>query len=122
MSDKKVAVAFGGGGARGISHIWIMEALDELGVKPVALSGTSIGALAAVCYASGYSGVDLRAYMLDLFGNTGKVLSRFLETPPTQLLTALFGAKSHGQLEPVRSGLDGRKLYATRYQKGFQRP
>ena len=82
MSDKTVAVAFGGGGARGISHIWVMEALDELGVRPVALSGTSIGALAAVCYASGYSGAELRAYMLDLFGNTGEVLSRFWKHRP----------------------------------------
>lgn len=104
MSDKKVAVAFGGGGARGISHIWIMEALDELGVKPVALSGTSIGALAAVCYASGYSGVDLRAYMLDLFGNTGEVLSRFWKHRPrsfSRLFSVQNPMANWSQFDPV---------------------
>ena len=104
MSDKRVAVAFGGGGARGISHIWIMEALDELGVKPVALSGTSIGALAAVCYASGYSGADLRTYMLDLFGNTGEVLSRFWKHRPrsfTRLFSVQNPMANWSQFDPV---------------------
>lgn len=82
MSDKTVAVAFGGGGARGLSHIWVMEALDELGVTPVALSGTSIGALAAVCYASNIRGKDLRQYVLDLFGNRSEVWSRFWQSRP----------------------------------------
>lgn len=41
----RYAVAFGGGGARGISHIQVIEALDELGIRPVAISGSSIGAI-----------------------------------------------------------------------------
>ena len=82
MSDKRIAVAFGGGGARGLAHIWVMEALDELGIRPAALSGTSIGALAAVCYASDIRGADLRNYILTLFGNRGEVLSRFWKNRP----------------------------------------
>ena len=70
--------------------------------KPVALSGTSTwGALAAVCYASGYSGADLRTYMLDLFGNTGEVLSRFWKHRPRSFTRLFSVQKSHGQLEPV---------------------
>ena len=41
---KSFALALGGGGARGIAHIAVIEALDELGVRPVAVAGTSIGA------------------------------------------------------------------------------
>ncbi|PLW75040.1 patatin-like phospholipase family protein [Cohaesibacter celericrescens] len=82
MTDNTIGIAFGGGGARGLSHIWVMEALDELGLKPVALSGTSIGALAAVCYASGITGAELRAYMLEVFGNRNEVLSRFWRSRP----------------------------------------
>ena len=44
-SSPSLAVALGGGGARGIAHIAILEALDELGVRPLAISGTSIGAI-----------------------------------------------------------------------------
>lgn len=82
MSEKTVAIAFGGGGARGLSHIWVIEALNELGVKPVALSGTSIGALAAVCCASGMKGAELRSYVEDLFGNRSEVWSRFWQSRP----------------------------------------
>ena len=35
-SDPSFAVAFGGGGARGLSHIHVIEALDELGIRPTA--------------------------------------------------------------------------------------
>ncbi|RUU07274.1 patatin-like phospholipase family protein, partial [Mesorhizobium sp. M6A.T.Ca.TU.002.02.2.1] len=34
-------IAFGGGGARGLAHIHVIEALDELGIRPVAISGSS---------------------------------------------------------------------------------
>ncbi|WP_316861568.1 patatin-like phospholipase family protein [uncultured Cohaesibacter sp.] len=103
MSDKKVAIAFGGGGARGLSHIWIMEALDELGVRPSALSGTSIGALAAVCYGSGIRGADLRDYLLETFSNTGEVLSRFWKHRPrsfSDLLSVQNPRASWAQFDP----------------------
>ncbi len=40
---KTFALALGGG--RGLAHIVVVEALDEMGVKPLAIAGTSIGAL-----------------------------------------------------------------------------
>ncbi|MFZ3307948.1 MAG: patatin-like phospholipase family protein, partial [Xanthobacteraceae bacterium] len=54
------ALALGSGGARGLAHIAILEALDQMGVKPVALAGTSIGALIGAAYAAGLSGHDIR--------------------------------------------------------------
>ena len=39
------AVAFGGGGARGFAHIHVIEALDEMGIRPAAIAGSSIGAI-----------------------------------------------------------------------------
>ena len=42
---KTFALALGAGGARGLAHIAVIEALDEMGVKPAAIAGTSIGAL-----------------------------------------------------------------------------
>lgn len=40
-----VAIALGGGGARGLAHIHVIEVLDELGIRPVLISGASIGAI-----------------------------------------------------------------------------
>jgi len=77
-STPSVAVALGGGGARGISHIAVLEALDELGVKPVALAGTSIGAIIGAAYASGIEARDLRAYTLVVMRNRSQVMAKLL--------------------------------------------
>src|ERR1700685_398501 len=61
-SSPSIAVALGGGGARGIAHIAILEALDELGIKPRAISGTSIGAIVGAAYVSGIEAAHLRAH------------------------------------------------------------
>ena len=44
-SSPRIALVLGGGGARGLAHIAVLEALDELGLKPVLITGTSIGAV-----------------------------------------------------------------------------
>ena len=48
----KIALALGGGAGLGWAHIGVLHALHERGVKVAAVSGTSIGALAAVCLAA----------------------------------------------------------------------
>lgn len=56
---KRVGLALGGGGAKGLSHIAFLKALDELGVRPAVISGTSIGAVIGGLYAAGVSGAGL---------------------------------------------------------------
>jgi NTE family protein len=74
--SKTIALALGGGGARGIGHIAVLEALDEIGVRPVAIAGTSIGALIGAAYAAGMSGRDIRRYVIDLAHNRTDVVRR----------------------------------------------
>lgn len=57
---KTFALAFGAGGARGLAHIAIVEALDEMGIKPVAIAGSSIGAVIGAGYAAGLTGRVMR--------------------------------------------------------------
>ena len=57
---KKIGLALGGGGARGLAHIQIFEALDELGIRPHRMAGASIGAVMGALYASGLSGLEIR--------------------------------------------------------------
>jgi NTE family protein len=61
-----IAIALGGGGARGLAHIPILEALDELGVRPKVIAGTSIGAIFAAAYAAGLSGREIRAHTYEV--------------------------------------------------------
>jgi len=58
---KKIGLALGGGGAKGLAHIPMLEVLDELGIKPHCIAGTSIGAIVGSIYACGYSAETIRA-------------------------------------------------------------
>lgn len=55
-----IGLALGGGGARGLAHILMLEVFDELGLKPTIIAGTSIGALFGAAYASGLAAKDIR--------------------------------------------------------------
>jgi NTE family protein len=57
-----IALALGGGGARGLAHILMLEALDEMGIRPTLIVGTSIGAVFGAAYASGLSAKLIRAH------------------------------------------------------------
>jgi NTE family protein len=63
---KSFALALGGGGARGFAHIAVIEALEEMGVKPVAIAGVSIGAAIGAAYASGVSAKTLRRRAIEI--------------------------------------------------------
>jgi len=64
-----IALALGGGGARGLAHIPILEAFDELGIRPKITAGTSIGAIFAAAYASGLTGRQIRAHTMEVLKN-----------------------------------------------------
>ncbi|MEY9789446.1 putative acylesterase/phospholipase RssA [Sinorhizobium fredii] len=49
----KIAIALGGGAARGWAHIGVLRALDEEGIEVGMIAGTSIGALVGGCYLAG---------------------------------------------------------------------
>jgi NTE family protein len=53
MSDCKIGLALGGGSARGWSHIGVLRALNEAGIFPDIIAGTSIGAVVGGCYVAG---------------------------------------------------------------------
>ena len=67
-----LGLALGSGGAKGFAHIVVLEALDDLGLVPSAISGSSVGALAGALYAAGMSGKEIRTFLLkrlaDRFG------------------------------------------------------
>ncbi|MBX9588466.1 MAG: patatin-like phospholipase family protein [Hyphomonadaceae bacterium] len=63
-----IALALGGGGARGLAHILMLEVFDELGLKPKVIAGTSIGALFGAAYASGLSARLIKAHTEEVLG------------------------------------------------------
>lgn len=67
-SGPRIGVALGGGSARGLTHIPYIEAMDELGLKPAVISGTSIGALIGAGWASGMTGLEIREHAFNVLG------------------------------------------------------
>ncbi len=63
----RVGLALGGGGAKGLAHIPMLEALDELGIRPHRIAGTSIGAIIGSLYAGGLSGTRIRGLVEQFF-------------------------------------------------------
>jgi len=55
----RMCLALGGGAARGFAHIGVIQVLEESGIKPHCVAGTSAGSLVAALYASGLSGTEL---------------------------------------------------------------
>ena len=74
----KVVVVLSGGGARGIAHIAILEALEEQGIPIDMVIGTSMGALVGGLYAAGYSPGELRTLMAET-----DLLGLFVHSPLT---------------------------------------
>jgi NTE family protein len=76
--DPSVAIALGSGGARGIAHVIALEALDELGIRPAAIAGTSMGAVIGAAYAAGLEAHDIRSHVLKVLRNRSNVLGKLL--------------------------------------------
>jgi NTE family protein len=55
MRELKLGLALGAGGTKGAAHVGVMKVLDEAGIKPDVVVGTSIGSLYGGCYAVGRS-------------------------------------------------------------------
>jgi NTE family protein len=75
---KSFALALGAGGARGLAHIAVFEALDEMGLKPAAIAGSSIGALAGAVYAAGMDGKAIRRHVIGLAHDRAEVWRRLM--------------------------------------------
>ena len=56
----KIGLALGGGAARGFAHVGVIQVLEEAGISPVLVTGTSAGSLVAALYASGKNGAQLQ--------------------------------------------------------------
>lgn len=68
LNNKKpvIALVLGSGGARGYAHIGVIEALEQHGIQPDFIVGTSAGSIVGSIYASGKSAVELRQIALDM--------------------------------------------------------
>lgn len=100
--DPTFAVALGGGGARGLAHIHVINALDELGIRPVAISGSSIGAIMGAGMAAGFTGGEIEDYARSVLGKTAEVAARMWRARPGSLSEVVRGGVRIGQFNVER--------------------
>ncbi len=88
MAEKqyKIGLVLSGGGARGFAHLGFLQALNDAGIFPDIISGTSAGALAGVFYADGYSPREILHLM-----NTGSRLDFMKPALPREGLLQIGG-------------------------------
>ncbi len=65
-SNTQFGLVLSGGGTRGMAHIGAIKAMEEYGIRPSHIAGTSSGAVVGAFYAAGYSSEE----MLDFFKKT----------------------------------------------------
>lgn len=73
----KLGIALSGGGIRGIAHAGVLQALEDNGIKPDIIGGTSCGSIIAAMYAVGYSPY----HIFLLCKRYGKIIAKANATP-----------------------------------------
>ncbi|HLN20746.1 MAG TPA: patatin-like phospholipase family protein [Bacteroidales bacterium] len=81
-----IGLVLSGGGARGYAHLGFLEALNEAGIYPDVIAGTSAGAIAGALYADGYSPREIL-----LFTNSAKRFDLMKPTLPRESLLQISG-------------------------------
>jgi len=99
----ELGMVLSGGGARGLAHVGVLQAMAEEGLEPQLLAGTSSGAIIAALHAAGYSGDEILEFFVEknplrlaklslakpgIF-DTEKVVGDFLEYFPENSFEAL---------------------------------
>ena len=64
----EIGLVLGGGGARGFAHIGVLRALDEHGIRPVAIAGCSMGGIVGALYAAGHTPLEIEHMFEDISG------------------------------------------------------
>lgn len=95
-------IAFGGGGARGLAHIHVVEVFDELGIKPVVIAGSSIGAIIGAAMAAGLTGYEIRDYAHSILSRRSEVAMRIWRAKPDSLTELMQGGLHVSQFNVER--------------------
>jgi NTE family protein len=99
MTAPTIALALGAGGARGLAHIAVLEAFDELGIKPVAVAGASIGAMIGAAHAAGMSASAIRTHALDVLRDRATLMGSLLGARAGRLADVLTGFGNPFQID-----------------------
>lgn len=104
MKNKKIGLCLSGGGSRGFAHLGALQAMDELGIKPSMISGSSAGALVAAIYAQGVSPKEAFEYLskINLFRSLRFAFNKFGLFELNKAASALKTLVPHNSFEGLK--------------------
>ena len=85
-----------------MAHIHVIEALDELGIRPAVISGSSIGAIMGAGMAAGMAGKDIRAYASKVLARRSEVAARIWRARPAKFSEMMETGLRLGQFNAER--------------------
>lgn len=103
---KKLGFALGAGGSRGVAHIGFLQAMQENGIEPDCIAGSSMGSVVGACYAAGMSVEEMKNVVfelkaldiLDISGNVLKNQALFKSKKMRAKLGEYLGEKTFEEL------------------------
>ena len=101
ISNRAVGLVLGGGGARGLAHIGVLQALEDSGVPVDVIGGTSMGSAMAAAYARGWKPQKILEFASEALADTKAV--RDIDFP---MLSILAGRKLNSQLQAIFDDID----------------
>jgi len=112
----KIGLTLSGGGAKGMAHIGILQAIDSAGLKIDYITGTSMGSIIGAMYAAGYSGDDIEklAHTLDwglLFSTSPKLSAISIEEKSEYDKYALEIPFEKGKFKIGQGIIEGQELW-----------
>ena len=90
----RIGLALGGGGAKGLAHVLMLEALEEMGLEPYRIVGTSIGAVFGAACASGVGAQFIRQRVDELLAVEGIKLRELLFKRDTRKVLEFLSPRS----------------------------
>lgn len=139
----RIALALGGGAARGFAHVGVIKTLEAHGIVPDMVAGTSAGSVVGALYAAGYGGYELQKVALQLDQDSvgdfalpdrgfikgeqlQNFINRFVQQRPLEKLNKPFAAVAtdlqSGEMMVFRSGNSGMAVRASSSVPGVFQP
>ncbi len=115
-SRPKIGLTLGGGGAKGLAHIGILQAIDSAGLRIDYITGTSMGSIVGAMYAAGYCGdaIEQIANTLDwnlLFSTSPRLSAISIEEKQEYQNYALEIPFIHGKFKIGKGIIEGQELW-----------
>ncbi len=91
MQPLKISIALSGGGALGLAHIAAVQAFEDLGLTPYAISGTSMGSIIGAAWASGMDSYEMLQFCQEQLADRPHMMANLLKLKTKQSLNLLQG-------------------------------